>query len=217
MLITLRISTSLANSRHSFPTPLNTFTVSPHLHPLLNIPTPVYVQSISVKAKRLATSTDQYRMLVASGPIVLLSTSFNGCPPDAHISRAIVTIEQRAAEVPLSATTLVNQVFRSSTLTPFHHASVEGFISLGGRAVGASLGPNAEVIYDSGTQRVEDPHGEVILSVNITISMSAWHDMTDDGIRLLGRNLYFLFFSEACPDGLTLDRGILLSACYREQ
>ena len=90
-------------------------------------------------------------------------------------------------------------------------------MSLGGRAVGASLGPNAEVLSDSGTHCVEDPNGEFLIPINITIPIGAWHDITDDGIRLLGRNLSFLFCSEACPDGLTLDRRILLSACYREQ
>ena len=90
-------------------------------------------------------------------------------------------------------------------------------MSLGGTAIGASLGPNAEVLSDFGTRCVEDPNGEVLIPVNITIPIGAWHDMTDDGIRLVGRNLYCLFYSEACPDRLTLDRGILLSACYREQ
>ena len=155
--------------------------------------------------------------MVASGPTALLSASFNGCPPDDHILRGIVNIEQPAAEAPLSATNPVNLVFRSSALAPFHHAGVEGFISLGGTAIGASLGPNAEVLSDSVTQCVEDPNREVLVPRNITIPISAWHDMADDGIRLLGRNLYFLFCSEACPDGLTLDRVILLSACYREQ
>ena len=154
-------------------------------------------------------------------------------PPDNHISRAIFTIEQPAPEAPLSATNPVNQVFRSSAplsatnpvnqvfrssaLPPFHHAGVEGFISLGGTAIGASLVPNADVLSDSSTERVEDPNGEVLVPLNITTRIGAWHDMIDDGIRLLGRNLYFLFSSEACPNGLTLDRGILLSACYREQ
>ena len=155
--------------------------------------------------------------MVASGPMALLSASFNGCPPDNHISLGIGTIEQPAAEAPLSATNPVNQVFRSSALAPFHHAGVDGFISLGDTAIGPSPGPNAEVLSDSSTQRVQDPKGEVILAVNITIRIRVWHAMTDDGIRLLGRNLYFLFCWEACLDGLTLDRGILLSACYHEQ
>ena len=196
---------------------LNIFAVSPHLHPLLNNPTKVYVESISVKAHLRATCSVQYRTMVASGQTALLSASFNGCPPDDHISPGIVTIEQPAAEAPLSATNPVNQVFWSSALAPFYHAGVEVFISLGGTAMGASLGPNAKVLSDSGTQRVEDPNGEVLIPVNITIPIGAWHYMTDVVIRLLGRNLYFLFCSEACPDGLTLDRGILLSACYREQ
>ena len=194
---------------------LNIFAVSPHLHPLLNNPTKVYVESISIKAQLRATSCVQYRTMVVSGPTALLSALFNGSPPDDHISRGIVTIWQPAAEATLSATNLVNQVFRSSALAPFHHAGVEGFISLGGKAVGASLGLNAQVLSDSGTQRVEDPNGQVLIRINITIPIGAWHDMTDDGLRLLGRNLYFLFCSEACPDRLILDHGILLSACYR--
>ena len=196
---------------------LNIFAVPPHLHPLLNNPTKVYIESMSVKAQLRATCGIQYRTMVASEPTALLSASFNGCPLEDHISHGIVTIEQPAAEAPLSATNPVNQVFQSSTLAPFHHAGVEEFISLGGAAIGAYLRPNDEVLSDSGTQHVKDPNREVILPLNITIAISAWHEMTDDGIWLLGRNLYFLFFSEACPDGLTLDRGILLSACYGEQ
>ena len=196
---------------------LNIFVVSPNLHPLFNNPTKVYVESNSVKAHLCATCSVQYRTMLASGLMALRSASFNGSPPDHHISRGIVTIEQPAAQAPLSATNPVNQVFRSSALSPFQHPGVEGFISLGGRAVGASLGPNAEVLSDSGTQRVEDPNGEVLIPISITIPIREWHDMTDDMIRLLDRNLYFLICSEACPDGLTLDCGILLSACYREQ
>ena len=196
---------------------LNIFAVSRHLHPLLNNPTKVYVGSISVGAHLRAICSVRYRTMIASQPTALLSASFKGCPPDDLISRGIVTIEQQAAEAPLSATNPVNKVFQSSALTPFQHAGVEGFISLGGTAVGASLGPNTEVLSDSGTQRVEDPNREVLIPINITIPIGAWHDMTDDGIRLLGRNLCFLFCSEACPDGLTLDCGILLSACYREE
>ena len=169
---------------------LNIFAVSPHLHPLLNNPTKVYIESISVKAKLRATYRVQYGTMVPSGPMALLSASFNRCPPDNHISFGIVTIEQPAAEAPLSATNLVNQVFRSSALAPFPHAGVDGFISLGDTAIGASPGPNAEVLSDSSTQRIQDPKGEVILPVNITIRIRAWHAMTDDGIRLLGRNLY---------------------------
>ena len=73
------------------------------------------------------------------------------------------------------------------------------------------------VLSDSGTQRVEDQNGEVLIPINITSPIGAWPGMTDDGIRLLGRNLYFLFCSEACPDVLALDRGMLLSAYYHEQ
>ena len=192
-------------------------TISTHLNPLLNNPTKVYVESISVKAQLRATCSVQYRTMVASGPTALLSASFNGCPPNNHISLGIVNIEQPAAEAPLSATNPVNQVLWSSALAPFHHAGIEGFISLGGTAVGASLGPNAEVLSDSGTQRIEDPNGEVLIPINITIPIGAWHDMTDEGIRLMGRNLYFPFSSEACPHGLTLDHGILLLSYYREQ
>ena len=151
-----------------YPLP-NIFVVSTHLHPLLNNPTKVYVESISVKAQLRATCSVQYRTMVASGPTALLSASFNGCPPDDHISRGIVNIEQRAAVAPLSATNPVNQVFRSSALAPFHHAGVVGFISLGGTAIGSSLGPNAEVLSESGTQRVEDPNREVLVPLNITI------------------------------------------------
>ena len=122
---------------------LNIFAVSPHLHPLLNNPTKVYIESISVKAQLRATCSVQYRAMVASGRTALLPASFNGCPPDDHISRGIVNIEQPAAEAPLPATNPVNQVFRSSALAPFYHAGVEWFISLGGTAMGASLGPNA--------------------------------------------------------------------------
>ena len=196
---------------------LNIFAVSIYLHPLLNNPTKVYVESIRVEVKLRATCSVQYRTMGASGRTALLSASFNGCPPDDHIARGIFNIEQPATEAPLSATNPVNQVFRSSALPPFHHAGVQGFISLVGTAVGASLGPNAEVLSDSGTQRVEDPNREVLITLSMTIPIGAWHDITDDGIRLFGRNLSFLSCSEACPDGLTLDRGILLSACYREQ
>ena len=80
---------------------LNIFAVSPHLHPLLNNPTKVYVESISVKAQLRATCSVQYRTMVASGPTALVSASFNGCPPDDHISRGIVTIEHPATEASL--------------------------------------------------------------------------------------------------------------------
>ena len=118
-------------------------TISTHLNPLLNNPTKVYVESISVKAQLRATSSIQYRMMVALESTALLSASFNGCPPNNHISHGIVNIEQPAAEGPLSATNPVNQDFWSSALAPFHHPGVEGLFSLAGTAVGASLGPNA--------------------------------------------------------------------------
>ena len=127
------------------------------------------------------------------------------------------TIEQPPIDALMAASNPVCQVLRSSALSPFHHAGVEGFISLGGTAVGALLGPNAEVLFDSGTQRTEDPNGEVLVPILITIPIRVWHDMTTVGIRLMGRNFYFLFCSEACPDGISPDRGILLSACYHEQ
>ena len=131
--------------------------------------------------------------------------------------RAGVMMEQPGANAPLTATNAVNLVFRTSPLVPFHNAGVEGYISLWGTAVRASLGPNAEVLITSGTQRIDDPNGEVIIPITITIPIGAWHYMTADGIRLMGRNIYFLFCSEGCTDRLSLHRGILISACYREQ
>ena len=155
--------------------------------------------------------------MIASGPTDGLTPSFNTPPTGYHMPHAGVMMEQPAANAPLTASNAVNMVFRTSPLAPFHNAVVEGYISLGGTAVGASLGPNYEVLIDSGTQHVDDPNGEVIIPITTTIPMGAWHDMTADGIRLMGRNLYFLFCLEGCADGLTLDRGILISACYREQ
>ena len=77
---------------------------------------------------------------------------------------------------------------------------------------GVSLGLNADVLFDLGTQHVDDPNGEVLVPIIITIPIVTWHDMTANGIKLMGWNLYFLFYSEACPDGIIIDRGILLSA-----
>ena len=78
--------------------------------------------------------------------------------------------------------------------------------------VGVSLGLNADVLFDLGTQRADDPNGEVLVPIIITIPMVSWHDMTANGIRLMGQNLYFLFCSEACPHGIIMDCAILLSA-----
>ena len=79
--------------------------------------------------------------------------------------RGPATIEQPPSDAPMAASNPVGQVFRSSALSPFHHASVTGFISLGGRAVGASLGSNTEVLFDTGTERTEDPNGEVLVPI----------------------------------------------------
>ena len=196
---------------------LNVFDVSPNIHLPLHNPGKVYVESISVEASMRATSTVQYRMLVASRPTDSLTASFSGRPKDDHMSRAPTTIEQPLSDTPMAASNPVCQVFRSSPLSPFHHAGVKGCISLGGKAVGASLGPNAEVQFDSGMQCAEDPNGEVIILIKITIRIGAWHNMTADRIQLMRVNMYFLFCSKACPDGIVLDCGILLSACPREQ
>ena len=133
------------------------------------------------------------------------------------MTRGPATIEQPPSDGPMAASNPVCQVFHSSALSPFHHAGVKGLISLGGTAVGASLGLKAEVLFDSGRQRTEDPKGEVLLPIKITIPIGAWHDMSANGIQLMGRNLYFLFCSDGCPDGIVLDSRILLSACYHEQ
>ena len=152
-----------------------------------------------------------------SCPTECRSTSSSGCPKDDDMPRGPTTIEQPPSDTPMAASNPVCQVFSSSALSPTHHASVEGFVPLGGTAVRPSLGPKAEVLFDSVTQRTQDPNGEVILPLNITILIYAWHDITANGIRLMGRNLYFLFCCKACPDGIILDRGILLSRCYCEQ
>ena len=131
--------------------------------------------------------------------------------------RGPATIEQPPSDTPMAASNPVCQVFSSSALMPSQHASVEGFVSLGGTAARPSLGPKAEVLFDSVTQSTQDPNGEVILPLNITIPIDTWHVMTANGIRLMGRNLYFLFCCEGCADGIVLDRGILLSGCYCEQ
>ena len=136
-------------------------------------------------------------MPVASGPTDRLSPSFSGRPKDDHMSHAPGTIEQPPSDMPKEASHNVCQVFRSSALSEFYHAGVEGSISLGGIAVGASQGLNAEVLFNLGTQRAEDPNGEAKLPIKVTILISAWHDMTGDVIRRIGRNLSFLFCSEA--------------------
>ena len=196
---------------------LNVFDLSPHLQPPLNNSSTVYLESISVQASMWATSTIQYRMMVASGPTDSLSTSFSGRPKDDHMPRGPATIPQPPSHVPMAVSNPVCQVTLSSALSPFHHAGVESFILLVGIAVGASLGQNAEVLFDSGSQCTQGPNGEVLVPIKITIPIGAWHDMTADGIRLMGGNLYFLSRSEACPDGVVLDRGNLLSSCSREQ
>ena len=193
------------------------FAVSSHLNPPLNNPGKVYVESISLTAEMRVSSSVLCRTMVASGPTEVLMPSFTGQPTGDHIARARATIKQPAANAPLLASNPVNQVFRVSPLAPFHHAGVEGFISHVGTGVGASLGPNAEVLHDSGTQRIEAPPGDTIVPISININVSSWHDMTANGIPLSGRNMYFLFCAEACPDGVVLERGILLSACYHEQ
>ena len=75
------------------------------------------------------------------------------------------TIEQPPSDAPMAASNPVCRVWRSSPLSPFHHAGREGFISLGGTAVRASLGPNAGVLFDSGTRRTADPNGEVLVPI----------------------------------------------------
>ena len=79
--------------------------------------------------------------------------------------RGPATIQQPPSDTPMAASNPGCQVCRSSALSPFQHAGVEGFISLGRTAVGASLGPNAEVLFDSGKQRTEDPNGEVLVPI----------------------------------------------------
>ena len=80
----------------------------PATPPALNNPTNVYMESISVKGQMRPTCSVQYRTMIASGPMALLSASFNGCPPENHISRGIVNIEQQVAEVQLSVTNPVS-------------------------------------------------------------------------------------------------------------
>ena len=130
--------------------------------------------------------------MIASGPTDGLTPPLNTPPTGDHMPRAGVMMEQPAVNAPLTATNAVNMVFWTSPLPPFHNAGVEGYISLGGPALGASLGPNAEVLTDSGARRVDDPNGEVTIPITTTIPIDAWHDMTANGIRLMGRNPYFL-------------------------
>jgi len=113
--------------------------------------------------------------------------------------------------------TLADAVFRVSPLSPFHIPGVEGYRSVGGTAVGATLGPNADALYDTGTVRTEVTGGAVLLPITIRVPIGTWHDMTEQGLWMIGRNLYCLFCAETSPDPITFEGGIVVTVYYREQ
>ena len=59
--------------------------------------------------------------------------------------------------------------------------------------------------------------GAVLLPISIRVPIGAWHDMTEQGLWMIGHNLYYLFCAETSPDPITFERGIIVTVCYREQ
>jgi len=55
------------------------------------------------------------------------------------------------------------------------------------------------------------------MPISIRVPIGAWDDMTEQGLRIIGCNLYFLFSAETSPDPITFVTGIMLTACYLEQ
>ena len=115
---------------------LNIFGVAPQLAPPLNNLAKGYVKSITAKAQMRASSALQYRTIIVSGQTDGLTPSFNNPPTGDLMPRARVMMEQPAANAPLTASNAVNLVVWTSPLTPFHHPGVQGYIWLGGTAVG---------------------------------------------------------------------------------
>jgi len=114
------------------------------------------------------------------------------------------------------AATLADTVFRLGPLSPFHIPGVQGFRSLGGTAVCATLGPNADPLYDTITVRSEVTGGAVLRPLSIRVPIGEWHDMTEHVLRMIGHNLYFLFCTETSPVPITFAEGIVVTVCYRE-
>jgi len=197
------------------------------LTPALRDPSKVYIEYLAMKAELRQVSSVLHRSLVASGPLDALVGAFRAPAHSDTFSRATLTFtppdrETEMAEgvhtVPTpTAATLADTVFRVSPLSPFHIPGVEGYRSLGGTAIGATLGPNADPMYDTGTVRTEVTGGAVLLPISIRVPIGAWHDMTEQGLRMIGRNLYFLFCAETSPDPITFEGGIVVTVCSFEQ
>ena len=196
---------------------LDVFSTSAQLTPPLRDPSKVFVGTITIKGEMQITSAVLYRTMVVYGPTGVLTSTFDGHALNDHMPRGLINIEQPASDAPLAAGNALNQSFRVSPLAPFHIPGVEGYVSHGGTAIGAALGSCAKVIHDSGTQRVEVPDGTGLVLIAIMVNIGAWHDLAENGIRLIGRNLYFPFCSDPSADGITLYRGLLVPAQYHEQ
>jgi len=196
------------------------------LTPALCDPSKVYVEYLTIKAELPLLSSVLHRSMLVSGPLDVLGAAFRTpargdtfdratrpfTPPDRDTEMA-----EGVHTVPTPpAATLADTEFRLSPISPFRIPGVEGFRPLGGIAVSATLGPNAHPLYDTRTVRTEVTRGAMLLPIWIRVPIGAWHDMKEQGLRIICRNLYFLFCAETSPDPITFEGGIMVTVCYHE-
>ena len=142
------------------------------LTPTLPDPSKLYIEYLTIKAEMRLVSSVLHRSMVASQPLNILPSTFRTATTGDTFARDTITFtppdrDTEMAEgvqtVPtLPATTLAYTVFRLPPISPFHIPGVEGFRSLGSTVVGATLGPNVDTLYDSGTVIIEVTRGAVL-------------------------------------------------------
>jgi len=161
------------------------------LTPALRDPCKVYIEYLAIKAELRLVSWVLLRSMVTSGPLYVLAAAFTTpghgdtftratlavTPPDrdTEMAEGVQTIPTPAAA------TRADTVFGVSPLSPFQIPGVEGYRCLWGTAVGATLGPNADPLYDTGMVKTEVTGGAVLLPISIRVPIGAWHDMTVQG------------------------------------
>ena len=197
------------------------------LTPAPRDPSKVYIEYLAIKAELRLVSSVLHGSMVASGPLDALAPAFRTPALGDSFTCATLTFTPRDRDTEMAkgvqtvpsppAATLADTVFRVSPLSPFHTPGVEGYRSLGGTAVGATLGPKADPLYDSGTVRTEVTGGTALLPISIRVPIGAWHNMTEPGLGMIRRNLYFPFCAESSPDPIMFEGGIMVTVCYREQ
>ena len=65
--------------------------------------------------------------------------------------------------------------------------------------------------------RTEVTGSAVLHPMAFRVPISASHDVREVGLRMIGRNLYYLFCAETSPDLIICEEGIMVSIYYREQ